>query len=53
MQYQSIEHLQFFTRNTRRMFSLIAEAMKVDIKDPLAKWMLVTLADYALSLIHI
>lgn len=29
------------------MFSLIAEAMKVDIKDPLAKWMLVTLADYA------
>lgn len=28
------------------MFSLMADAMRLDIKDPLAKWLLVTLCDY-------
>lgn len=29
------------------MFSMMADAMRLDIKDPLAKWLLVTLCDYA------
>ena len=29
------------------MFMTMAAAMKADIRDALAKWMLVTLADYA------